>query len=1743
MKKALLSILLIVTMLSTMVMPFVSHAGTSVTTNYVMFDLDGGTTSASQTMLTYYFWADDVNNFSVVFSSASGYDSIIEALFATTTKPGYIFKGFKCAYNNKTYTSLDGLEFSGDSFPAAPSSTIHTFTAVWEQADPNAATYSVTLKSGKGGLGNGVTLTKTRGQNLSLLTNRESIRAQYGLYPGGGAEGYGGQRVLIEWNTQYDPTTGKGIGTAYRDIYNVDASVTLYAIWGYNIQYNADGGIFPATGNSIFLKYVCDSDNSNYQNPMTLYGNFDMPVGAYAPTKAGCRRVNMSNGSEFYGLLNADMSFFTTETTAQNLTIPPTGHKMPWSAFHCATTSTGHTAVEFYAIWEPSVTYHPNGGNGNQYSEYLEWDWDPLYYYQSYYVDSCSFSKSGTYFTGWNTKPDGSGISVSPGTNLGGQRSNSDPITLYAQWADGSYGHTHSYTSSVTKAATCTSAGTMTYKCSCGDSYTQAIPALGHNYNNYVSNGNATCTADGTKTSYCANGCGSSNTVTDTGSKLGHTFETYYSNGDATCTNDGTETARCIRCNETDTRTATGSAMGHDFSALVGQYPQDDCTDEIIGVYQCTKCGDYTEQPIPGSAKEHTPSEQRFNEHAPTCTEPGSYESLISCDVCGATISYDYVTVPATGHTPVIVPGVEPTCTNNGKGESSYCSVCSETLSVAIVIPAKGHTEVVDAAVSATCTTSGLTEGKHCSVCGTVTVAQQVVPAKGHTEVVDKAVEATCTASGLTEGKHCSVCGTVTAAQQVVPAKGHTEVVDKAIAPTCTETGLTEGKHCSVCNAVLTVQSTVPALGHKYDAVVSAPTCTEAGYTTYTCSVCGDSYVDDSIDALGHTEVIEEAVEATCTETGLTEGRYCSVCNEVFAVQEVVPALGHKYEAVVTEPTCSEAGYTTYTCSVCGDSYVADETEALGHTIVVEEAKEPTCTQPGLVEGRYCSVCGEIFEAQEVIPALGHKYEAVVTEPTCSEAGYTTYTCSVCGDSYVADETEALGHTIVVEEAVAPTCTETGLTEGRYCSVCNEVFAVQEVVPALGHKYDADVTEPTCSEAGYTVYTCSVCGDSYVADETEALGHTIVVEEAVAPTCTETGLTEGRYCSVCNEVFAVQEVIPALGHSYEATDVVAPTCTVKGYTVYTCSVCGDSYTADPVDAEGHHYEAVVTEPTCTEGGYTTYTCSVCGDTYVADETEALGHTEIVIPAVAPSCTAEGSTEGKYCDVCGEVLAAVEVIPAKGHSFGEWYTTVEPTEEVEGEERRDCANCDAYETKVLPKLEVELPEDAPVLTAKNYNVMLTKADTLTYIRYAKGIYTTGSDIKNAPDCVTLGASKIASFTTDGVCTLTMADGGIYSVWVKTSEGKEYVYQADLSFMEQSVESYGVSITVNNLYGVKDYFICPGDYDSYSDIKANYLVLVTANKINGAHSYTYVVPNPGRYTIYIRYEDSARPATILKTDCVVKEPAFNGNGLQFTVSNLDDVKVIRTAYGEYNTPGDVKRAQGQRSFSGKDRSLKGKTEFTIQYRTNGVVTVAVVYNHGYEVIYHYDVQQKVPSFVQNGNTVTFGQLDGLNLVRYAEGVYETSNQIKNAEGSKAIKASAIVDGFITVTLDPGTYTFCVQYLDESFNYYVVTVEETEVEPEEPEEPSEPYPGYGKQFTITFDPCGGELPEGISPVYGINYGENYLAATGIDIPVPTMEGYKFDGWYWPTYNYWLSNGDWTTGWFAVQMDVVFEAVWVEE
>ena len=215
---------------------------------------------------------------------------------------------------------------------------------------------------------------------------------------------------------------------------------------------------------------------------------------------------------------------------------------------------------------------------------------------------------------------------------------------------------------------------------------------------------------------------------------------------------------------------------------------------------------------------------------------------------------------------------------------------------------------------------------------------------------------------------------------------------------------------------------------HDYTDVITAPTCTEQGYTTHTCSGCGDSYVDSYTDVVDHSYGEWTVIQAaTCTADGVKR-KVCADCGHF--VDDTIPAHGHSYESVVTAPTCTEDGYTTHTCALCGDSYVDSYTDVIDHSYgewtVIQAA---ACTVDG-VKRKVCANCGHFVD--DTIPAHGHSYESVVTAPTCTEDGYTTHVCIDCGDSYVDGNVPAMGHDWMEAEDGSKTCSTCGAVEGGY---------------------------------------------------------------------------------------------------------------------------------------------------------------------------------------------------------------------------------------------------------------------------------------------------------------------------------------------------------------------------------------------------------------------------------------------------------------------------------------------------------------------------------------------------------------------------------------------------------------------------------------------------------------------------------------------------------------------------------------
>ena len=392
-------------------------------------------------------------------------------------------------------------------------------------------------------------------------------------------------------------------------------------------------------------------------------------------------------------------------------------------------------------------------------------------------------------------------------------------------------------------------------------------------------------------------------------------------------------------------------------------------------------------------------------------------------------------------------------------------------------------------------------------------------------------------------------------------------------------------------------------------------------------------------DTTEHTEQIVPAVAATCSSTGLTEGKICSVCGTVLVRQTVVASPKHKQGTQAT-------------------TVRAEAVPALGHTEVTDQRVEPTCTKTGLTEGTHCSVCDEVLTAQKEIPAKGHS-EVIDegTEPTCTKPGLTEGKhCSVCNEVLVAQkEIPANGHTEVINEGVKPTCTKPGLTEGKHCSVCNEVLTAQKEIPANGHTEVIDErVEPTCTKAGLTEGKhCSACSEVLTAqEEIPALGHTEVTDQRVEPTCTKTGLTEGTHCSVCDEVLTAQKEIPAKGHSEVIDEGTEPTCTKPGLTEGKhCSVCNEVLTAqEEIPAKGHDVEKVeAKDATCTEDGNNDYyVCRVCGEAFKDEKCEqattveaetlsALGHEITKVEAAEPTWEAAGNIEYYICSRCEKLF--------------------------------------------------------------------------------------------------------------------------------------------------------------------------------------------------------------------------------------------------------------------------------------------------------------------------------------------------------------------------------------------------------------------------------------------------------------------------------------------------------------------------
>ncbi len=486
--------------------------------------------------------------------------------------------------------------------------------------------------------------------------------------------------------------------------------------------------------------------------------------------------------------------------------------------------------------------------------------------------------------------------------------------------------------------------------------------------------------------------------------------------------------------------------------------------------------------------------------------------------------------------------------------------------------------------------------------------------------VSGSAEEATCSKDGKEADQKCSDCGhTITGNN--IPATGiHVWDGGEVKVEAGPDNDGLRLYTCTFEGCTVTKTEVIPKVGHSYDnGVVTAPTCTEQGYTTYTCTTCeganAHSYTDNYVDATGHT-----------------------------------------ITAVETAPTCTTKGYTTHKCSVCGYSYTDSFKAVIAHNWETKEVVDATSNTEGM-ETSACSACGAI--KTEVLPMIDCVFTEKVTAPTCTEQGYTTYTCTTCtGD--------AQNHSYV----------------GDYVS-------------ATGHNLNTVVTDPTCTAKGYTTHTCKVSGCKYTVKSafTEMIAHSYVYFNSKPATADAEG--ENVYkCSSC-DVKRI-EVIPASGHSFTAAITEEATCVEDGEKTFTCTTCageGKTHTyTEVILATGHSWdEGVTTEATCQTSGYTTHTCAACDAKKVTGKTDMRAH-EFDADG---NCTNDGCT-AKNASASENREAEVTALNSLSDDHDKLdYTTVDEIKEVMAE----AGNVSDDMTSAL--YDISLTVDGKACTANNF----------------------------------------------------------------------------------------------------------------------------------------------------------------------------------------------------------------------------------------------------------------------------------------------------------------------------------------------------------------------------------------------------------------------------------------------------------
>ena len=697
----------------------------------------------------------------------------------------------------------------------------------------------------------------------------------------------------------------------------------------------------------------------------------------------------------------------------------------------------------------------------------------------------------------------------------------------------------------------------------------------------------ATCTTQGYDEHIC-NEWGGMNYNDNYVAAKGHSWDNGTVTKAATYTETGIKTFKCKDCGET--RTEEIPSLDKTYHILQVVAPT--CTSEGYTIYECNEVPGLTYK---GNFTDKTP--HTYDEGVVT-KEATIYEKGVktfTCSACGDTYTEDIPMVEKTWHKG---DTVAPTCTE--QGYTVY--ICDQD---ATLTENRDFVDALDhdwgegvVTKAATCTEDG-EKTFTCSRDGATKT--EVIPAVGHKwDDGTVTTPATCEASGVKTYK-CLNDGCTETKTEEIAALGHNYddgVVTKAA--TCTE----DGVKTFTCqnDKSHTYTEVIPATGHDYDdgVVTTKPTYTENGVKTFTCHNCGDTYTE-SIPALGYT-YNETVVAPTCTEDGYTMHECVEDATKSFK-DNIVPALGHEYKEVTTPATCKDAGSVDKVCERCNDKqHVRDipvnEEHQWDDGVIT---KEPTATEPG-IKTYTCTVCNKT-KTESIAKGHGHESTGlgeIVKEPSCETEGERWMYCTNDGcDSKILVPMPAIGshdwdfeHTECLKKA---TCTEPG-TMLMHCKR-DASHTMTYSYGGTGHIWDEGVitTQPTHDEYGVKTLHCKNC-DATMTEKVLPTKYTFTVT-VVPPTCTEDGYTMHK----CNEddSFSYKDnIVHSTGHHAEMR-VIEPTCKEEGRTEIYCTVCGEVSTVlSTTPKKDHTWDngVVTTEPTTEHEGVKTYTCTGCGET-------------------------------------------------------------------------------------------------------------------------------------------------------------------------------------------------------------------------------------------------------------------------------------------------------------------------------------------------------------------------------------------------------------------------------------------------------------------------------------------------------------------------------------------------------------------